>query len=130
MLSENWLLLRQALSQVIYSFHDAPWQPATIVLAVSESHNLTHVWECLGEPEAMADNITLAEQCMHPRRTVKLPVLLHLLIPQTHDCFKFKFGTGSAERLAQQQCDRLELLSLHETAHHPSLVVATRADAC
>lgn len=46
-LSENWLLLRQALSQVIYSFHDAPWQPATIFLAVSESHKLTYVWECL-----------------------------------------------------------------------------------
>ena len=47
MLSENWLLLQQALSQVIYSFHDAPWQPVTAVLAVSESHELTYVWECL-----------------------------------------------------------------------------------
>jgi hypothetical protein len=46
-LSENWLLLQQALSQVICSFHDAPWQPVTAVLAVSKSHELKYVQEFL-----------------------------------------------------------------------------------
>ena len=44
-LSENWLLLQQALSQVIYSFHDAPLQLVTAVQAVSKSHELKYVQE-------------------------------------------------------------------------------------